>query len=268
MYCPGKYCLDREKCESIGGYVATPRSIFACGKCGAWLSVHKVAFTLQKHVKTTKTDKTRFFFSRKRWTLYPTNNYLFLSHFQSTKNRKKEMCVDNKVRETIGDVYCPTCRNEKCVYLSTKKTTSFYDCKKCKACCHVLNIPFRDQKPTILLFGVDGTHCFARKTSRDYEKEKPSPFWRNFSANQSHAHTNLNQKRVNRVQIWNKRICFLLANDLSNIFVFSNDFIQFQSTVNQSNLHPTYTKSSWSSQSPLTKSSALSILDPALLLLQ
>ena len=35
-----------------------------------------------------------------------------------------------------------------------------------------LNNPFRDQKPTIILFGVDGTHCFARKTSRDYEKEK------------------------------------------------------------------------------------------------
>ena len=96
---------------------------------------------------------------------------------QSTKYKKKELCVDNKVREIIGDVYCPTCRNEKCVYLSTKNTTSFYDCKKCKACCHVLNIPFKDQKPTIMI-GGDGTHCFARKTSRDYEK--PSPFLKKF----------------------------------------------------------------------------------------
>ena len=99
--------------------------------------------------------------------------------FQSTKYGKKELCVDNKVRETIGDVYCPTCRNEKCVYISTNKTTSFYDCKKCKACCHVLNIPFRDQKPTIMLFGGDGTHCFPIKTSRDYEK-KPFTFWKKF----------------------------------------------------------------------------------------
>ena len=59
--------------------------------------------------------------------------------FQSTKYGKKELRVDHKVRETIGDVYCPTCRKEKCVYISTNKTTSFYDCKKCKACCHVLN---------------------------------------------------------------------------------------------------------------------------------
>ena len=66
VYGPGKYCLNREKCESIGRYVKTPRSIFACGMCGAWLFVHKVPFMLQEHVKTTKTDETRFFFARKR----------------------------------------------------------------------------------------------------------------------------------------------------------------------------------------------------------
>ena len=98
--------------------------------------------------------------------------------FQSTKYGKKETCVDNKVREIIGDVHCPTCRNEKCVYLSTNKTTIFYDCKKCKVSCNVLNIPFRDQKATIMLFGGDGTHCFARKTTRDYER--PSPFLKKF----------------------------------------------------------------------------------------
>ena len=85
------------------------------------------------------------------------------------------MCVD--IIKTIGDVYYPTCRNEKCVYISTNKMNSFYDCKKCKAC-HVLNSPFKDQKPTIMLFGGDGTHCFARKTSSGYEK--PSPFLKKF----------------------------------------------------------------------------------------
>ena len=33
---------------------------------------------------------------------------------------------------------------------------------------------FGDQKPIIITFGADGTHCFAGKMSRDYEKEKPS----------------------------------------------------------------------------------------------
>ena len=65
VYCPGKYRSSREKCESLGGYVTTARSIYGCGKCGSWLFVHKVLFLLQEHVKTTKTDKTLFFFAKK-----------------------------------------------------------------------------------------------------------------------------------------------------------------------------------------------------------
>ena len=65
VLCPGKYCLNREKCKSIGGHVTNPRSIFGCDNCGAWLFVPKVLFMLQEHVKTTKTDKTRLFFAIK-----------------------------------------------------------------------------------------------------------------------------------------------------------------------------------------------------------
>ena len=72
-YCLGKYCSNREKCESLDGYVTTPRSIYCCGKCGACLFVHKVTFMLQEHINTTKTGKTRFSFAWKRWTWYPTN---------------------------------------------------------------------------------------------------------------------------------------------------------------------------------------------------
>ena len=66
VYCPGKYCFKREECESLDGYVTTPRSIYGCGNCGGWLIVHKVPFVLQEHVKTTKTEKTRFFLLKKR----------------------------------------------------------------------------------------------------------------------------------------------------------------------------------------------------------
>ena len=62
-FCPDQYCFNREKIESLDGYVTTPRSIYVCGKCGVWLFVEKVPFMLQEHVKTTKTDKTRFFFA-------------------------------------------------------------------------------------------------------------------------------------------------------------------------------------------------------------
>ena len=65
VYCPGECCLNREKCKSIGGFVTTKRSNYAFDNCGAWLFVHKVPLTLQEQVKTTKTDKTRFFFAKK-----------------------------------------------------------------------------------------------------------------------------------------------------------------------------------------------------------
>ena len=179
--CPGKYCSNREKCESIGGYVTTPRSVYGYGKRGAWLFVHKVPFMLYV-TRARKDDKNRqntFFLCWKKMNLVPNKQVLLQVPFQSTKSRKKELRVDNKVRESIGDVYCPTCRNEKCVYVSTNKTTSFYDCNKCKECCNVLTIPFKDQKPTFILFGGDGTHLFARKTSRDYEKKTISIFEEN-----------------------------------------------------------------------------------------
>ena len=128
--------------------------------------------------------------------LVPNKQQLLNVPIQSNKYRKKELSVDNKKRETIGDLFCPTCRNEKCVYISTNKRTSFYDCEKCKAFCNVSNIPLKDQKPTIKLFGGDGTHSFARKTNRDCKKEKPSPFLKIFSANHNQAHPNLNQKRL------------------------------------------------------------------------
>ena len=108
--------------------------------------------------------------------LVPHKQILLNVPFQSISYRKKELCVDNKVRETIGDVYCPTCRNEKRLYILTNKTTTFYDCKKCKACCNVLKIQFKDKKLTIMLFGGDGAHCFGSKTSRVYEKKIISIF--------------------------------------------------------------------------------------------
>ena len=113
-------------------------------------------------------------------TLIPNKQLLPILPFQSNKYRKKKLSVGHKVQETIGDVYCSTCRNEKCVYFSTNETSSFYDCEKCKARCHVLNIVFKDQEPTIIMFGGDGTPCFARKLSRSYRKERSSPFLKKF----------------------------------------------------------------------------------------
>ena len=89
VYCPGEYCLNKEKCKSIGGYVATPRSDYGCDNCAAWLFVHKDPFTLQEHVKTAQKDKTCFFFAKKRRTWYPTNNCYLMFHFNQTNIERK-----------------------------------------------------------------------------------------------------------------------------------------------------------------------------------
>ena len=31
------------------------------------------------------------------------------------------------IQDDIGDLYCPTCPNEKCAYVSTNESSSFYD---------------------------------------------------------------------------------------------------------------------------------------------
>ena len=109
------------------------------------------------------------------------NTKLLLNVPFNKPNVETKYCVwTTKYKRLLEmSTYCPTCRNEKGVYISNNKTTSFYDCEKCKACCHVLNIPFMDQKLTLMLFSGDGTQCLPRKTSRHYEK-KPSPFLQKF----------------------------------------------------------------------------------------
>ena len=102
VYCPDKYCLKRKKCESIGGYVTTPRPIYGFGKCGAWLFVHKVPFMLQEHVKTTKTDQNTFVFAKKRCC--PTNNYYLLLLFNHPNIERKNcvcVCVCVRVRVCV-----------------------------------------------------------------------------------------------------------------------------------------------------------------------
>ena len=173
--------------------------------------------------------------------LVPNKQLLFKVPFQSTKYRKKKMCVDNKVRETSGVVNCLTCRNEKYVYILTKKATSFYYCKKSKACCNVLNIPFKEQNRQLCCSAVTVHIALPERPVATTKKKNHLHFRRNFSANHNQAHPNLNQKRTNRVQIWNKRIRFILADDLShikNFYIFLFSF-NLHST---SHFYSTYTQ--------------------------
>ena len=129
----------------------------------------------------------------------------------------------------------------------------FYDCKKCKACCNVLNILLGNKNRQLCCLAVTVHIVLQERRVATTKKKNHLHFWRNFSANHNQAHPNLNQKRIKGVQLLNKRIRFLLADEFSNLF------IRFQSTVNQSsliNLHSTYSKSLFS-ESPTKESSGL-----------
>ena len=115
--------------------------------------------------------------------LWKTNKFVFLEvcsmdiHFWRDEITNLTFCW----RCVLSDMP----RRQLCLAFN-QETSSFYDCKKWKASSLVLNIPFKDQKPTFFLFGSDGIHCFAKKTSCDYEKQKPSPFLKKF-LNQSQS---------------------------------------------------------------------------------
>ena len=86
------------------------------------------SFFVTRARRDDKNRQNSLFLCLKKMNLTPNKQLLVNAPLQSTKYRRKELCVDNKVRETIGDVYCPTCRDEKCVYISTNKMISF--CEK------------------------------------------------------------------------------------------------------------------------------------------
>ena len=137
---PEKYCFNRKNFELFDGYVTTDTSIYGSEKCGAWFFLDKI-FLRDNSTQTRRKQTKHSFFAEKRMKVVPHKQLFNNVPFRSTIWRKKELCVDNKVQETTGNVQFRTCKNERCVYISTNTTSSFYDCKNCKAWCQVLNVP-------------------------------------------------------------------------------------------------------------------------------
>ena len=81
----------------------------------------------------------------------------------------------NAVINTIGDVYCPECELQKCIFEHYCKEDSeehyHYSCPKCDADCLVQGIPFKDQTQQASLKDA-GIHSFRAKTTRHYEREQ------------------------------------------------------------------------------------------------
>ena len=81
VYCPGKYCSNREKCESLCGYVTTPRPIYACGKCRAWLFCSQSSFYVTGAGKDDKNRQKTFFLCLKKMNLVPNKQLLLNVRF-------------------------------------------------------------------------------------------------------------------------------------------------------------------------------------------
>ena len=166
VYCFSNKCKG-EKCVILDANVTTARSIFGCGKCGAWSLVHKVPVTLQKQVKTTSTDKTRFFFA-KRMNLLRCQQFfidVLIPLTKYSKNRNVQFLWTIKFK-IFRRFVLPNIRKRKMSLHFNQKKSSFYGFKKCKGSRRVLNITFKKQKLTMTLFGGDGTCCCAKRQVR------------------------------------------------------------------------------------------------------
>ena len=129
-----------EKCVSFDAHITALRLFYAHGKCGSWFFVHEVL-----HKNDKKWRQNTIFFWQFGSTSYWTTNFLPI-HKRKIPEKRFTVYVDNEVPEIIGAVCCPTCWNksEECACISTTKSSPLYHCKKCKACCHIPNIPFRE----------------------------------------------------------------------------------------------------------------------------
>ena len=191
--------VPTEKCESLGGYVKTLRTIYTCG---SWLFVDRVPFMLQEHVKTTKTDTTCFFFAKRRWTCYPTNNFYLMSLLNqrsierkiwvwATKyNRLLEMCVVQFVILKRAFIFEPIKRLDTTTVKSAKPAATFW----------IFLLYTRNRNLCCLAVMV---HIVLQERRVAATKKKNHlHFWRNFSANHNQADPNLNQKRPKLFHLW------------------------------------------------------------------
>ena len=193
------------------------RSIYVCGKCGAWLFVDKVPIMLQEHVKTRKTDKTRFFFARKRSTWYPTNNWYSMSHFIQPNIERKNCAWTTKYRRLLEICFVQQVETKNVFTFQPTKRLVSTTVKSAELAATFWIILLRTKNQQLWCLAVMEHIASQERRVAITKKENHLRFWRNFSANHNQAHPNLNQKRTNRVQIWDKRIRFLLADDLSHI---------------------------------------------------
>ena len=104
-------------------------------------------------------------------------------------------------QNNIGVVFCPEryCLRHKFVKVHTWKEIdkNWYECLQCKACCHGLNMPIKDHKPKIMLFGCDVTYLFVKKRVLTTKSTNRLNFRRLILTNCNQAQPNVSKKSKN-----------------------------------------------------------------------
>ena len=173
------------------------------------------SFQVTRARKNDKADQTRFFFAKKRSTWYPKNNCCSMFLFNKTNIERKNcvwttsrllgMCIVQIVEMKSVSTFQPIKRLYFTTVKSAKPAATFWifrsGTKNRQLCCLAVTV-----------------HIVY--TSCDYEKEKPSPFLKKNSPPIKTKHIRTwTKKRMKWVQIWNKYIHLLLADDLGDIFI-------------------------------------------------
>ena len=137
------------------------------------------------------------------YSLWSTNKFVFWKFRQGIYNFEE---TKKSIVDVIGGRFCPTFPNQKFVYLSINRNSSFYDCKKCKICSHVHNIFLRTKNQQLYCLVVM-VHVFCKERRvATMKTEINLKFWKIFCANHNQAHSSPYQKKQKSFRSWHNLV--------------------------------------------------------------
>ena len=126
----------------------------------------------------------------------------FISISQKTKQERFTLYVDNKDQVVIGYVFVQNVKTRSVFTFQPITTSSLHDCKKGKANCYVLDIPFKEKSRHWSFSGSDGTFRFAKRKLATTKSHLI--FQRTFSVTRKLPQPNFSRKNPNWFHNWQK----------------------------------------------------------------
>ena len=153
--------------------------------------------------------------------LLPDKKLFIEVPFQSTKYRKKELCVDNKLQETIGDVYCPTCRKKDFFIFQPIKRLVSTTVKSAKPAATFSIFHSRTKNRQLCGLAARAHIALSERRVVNTKMKNHLPFGKSFSANHNEAHLKLSQKRQKAFHLWHSRVDTPLVDTYNPKFIYN-----------------------------------------------